>query len=197
MRPSSSEILHSPVTHVFHPQPLKAQPSVNANALIEAAPLQAAPLQAAASTDINGLVNRVIERLPQGVPYVMPKHIGPILGITANGLTVHCRKCRALRAWRGEYRFFMDDPDHVTALRELIRLALWSGVKLPADLRPAAGYGCAGYGCAGYGCAGYGCAGYGCAGYGCAGYGCASGNTNYQPSKNANAFNANALKVVH
>ncbi len=84
---------------------------------------------------LNSAVARVLAQLPGEAPYVQPKHIAPLLGISENGFTSHCRNCRALKTWRGNYRFFLDDPGHMDALRAVVKLAIWSGRKLPAELK--------------------------------------------------------------
>ena len=85
---------------------------------------------------LNAAVARVLAQLPQGAPYIEPKHVAPLLNIGQNAFTYHCRNCPQLRTWRGgSWRFFLDDPGHVEALKAVIKLVLWSGRKLPAELR--------------------------------------------------------------
>ena len=86
--------------------------------------------------DINLLVQRALAQLPSGAPFIQPKHLAPVLGITEEAVRVHCRNYRPLRHWRGSYRFYTDDGQHVDHLRGLVKLIIWSGRKLPAELRP-------------------------------------------------------------
>jgi len=90
----------------------------------------------ASDGSLEGKVALILNRLPDGAPFVAPKHLAPLVGLTENAFTAHCRNCKALKNWRGSYRFYMDDPGHVDALRSLIKLVLWSGRKLPGDVRP-------------------------------------------------------------
>lgn len=89
-----------------------------------------------ARTDIDLKVDLVMARLPMGAPYVCPRDIAPLVGLTDNALRVHCRQCRQLKSWQGNYRFQMDDREHVDALRALVKLVLWSGTKVPSELKP-------------------------------------------------------------
>ncbi len=60
-------------------------------------------------------------------PFVAPKHIATALGLSASQVRRYCAQCRALRAWvGGHYRFFLEDPEHVAALTELIKLICYS-----------------------------------------------------------------------
>ena len=70
-----------------------------------------------------------------GAPNLQPKHVAPFLGITENAFTKHCRNCSKLRLWRGSYSFFTDDPEHMDLLKHVIKRVLWSGKKLPEELR--------------------------------------------------------------
>ena len=90
---------------------------------------------AAPQTDIEAKVNIVFAALPSEVPFVRIAHIAPLLGLTDSGLRKYCPQCRLLENWRGDYRFHMDDLEHVKALRALIKLVLWSGRKLPETLQ--------------------------------------------------------------
>jgi hypothetical protein len=90
------------------------------------------------ASDINAKLDLVFARLPKDVPWYQPKHVAPLLGITDRGFTKHCANFRLLQNWRGgNYRFMTDDPEHMRILRELVRVILWSGLKLPTDLRPS------------------------------------------------------------
>lgn len=89
-----------------------------------------------ARTDIDLKVDVVLAKLPQGVPFVCPRDIAPILGLSDNALRVHCRACRQLKNWSGNYRFMLDDREHVDALKALVKLVLWSGTKVPEELKP-------------------------------------------------------------
>ena len=82
-------------------------------------------------------IERVFERLPAGVPFVRPREVGPILGISQDGFTRHCRQLACMNSWRGDYRFQLDDPQHVVALKSVIAVILISGQRVPDDLRPA------------------------------------------------------------
>jgi hypothetical protein len=88
---------------------------------------------------IDARVALVLAQLQRGelanAPFIQPRHVAPLLGITQNQFTAYCRQCRQAQAWRGQWRFFLDDPGHVAVLGAIIRLALWSGRKLPAALR--------------------------------------------------------------
>jgi hypothetical protein len=88
------------------------------------------------ASELSARVDLVLSRLPKDAPFYQPKHIAPELGITADAFTKHCRNARHLQTWRGSYRFHTDDPGHMEALRKVLRVALWSGLKLPDDLRP-------------------------------------------------------------
>ena len=84
---------------------------------------------------INDRVLAVFAALPLDVPFVQPRDVAPLLGITQNAFTKYCRNHRALRLWKGSYRFFTDDAGHMEILASVIKLVLWSGRKLPGHLR--------------------------------------------------------------
>lgn len=88
-----------------------------------------------APLDLEARVALVLSRLPLDAPWFQPKHIAPLLGITDNAFTKYCRQSRHLHAWRGSYRFMSDDREHMAILRKLIVTVLWSGQKLPDELR--------------------------------------------------------------
>jgi hypothetical protein len=96
---------------------------------------RAADIEPSFAPSVSELANRVLAALPPDAPYVTPRHIAPLLGIEQNAFTYHCRNCKATKNWRGDYRFQMDDPEHVEALRAVVKLVLWSGRKLPPALR--------------------------------------------------------------
>jgi hypothetical protein len=87
---------------------------------------------------INDLVARVFAQLPLDVPYVLPAHVAPILGITPEAFRYHCRNCSKLRHWKGSYQFMLDDAQHMEILAAVVKLVIWSGRKLPAELKPTA-----------------------------------------------------------
>lgn len=84
---------------------------------------------------VTAAAHSVIAQLPGGAPFYQPRDIGPLLGITDRGFTYHCRNYSGLNAWRGSYRFYRDDPDHMLLLVALVKRIIWSGRKLPPELR--------------------------------------------------------------
>ncbi len=93
-----------------------------------------------AGNDTDALARGVLAQLEvlyPGAPFLTPKQIGPILGITDNGFTKYCRASRHLKLWKGSYRFYTDDPEHMAILKKVVGVVLCSGIKVPADLRPA------------------------------------------------------------
>lgn len=96
------------------------------------------PIKRDVSPDIDQLARQVIKELEDlypGVPYYRPRHVAPLLGITDNGFTRYCRRCHRLRLWRGSYKFFADDPEHIELLRHVIKMVIWTGTRLPAHLK--------------------------------------------------------------
>ncbi len=85
--------------------------------------------------DVKAATERVLWLLPTDAPFIQPKHIADALGLSDRRVHDYCASCRELRAWRGSYRFFTDDRDHMEKLRAVICLALWSMHKLPPKLR--------------------------------------------------------------
>ena len=92
-----------------------------------------------AHTDIDLKADAVLAQLDWAAPFVTPAEIGPVLGIGAAGFRYHCQNCKYLRSWQGNYRFMLDDRQHVQALRAVVKLALWSGTKVPQELKPSRG----------------------------------------------------------
>ena len=84
--------------------------------------------------NLDAIVDRVLVSLPDA-PFITPKQIGLVLKLDENQVTYHARNCKAVQQWRGSYRFFMDDAEHVAALRKLVKLILWSARSLPRALR--------------------------------------------------------------
>jgi DNA-binding CsgD family transcriptional regulator len=74
--------------------------------------------------------------LQSGAPFVTPTEIAPCLGIKADSVRYHCRNCRAIKNWSASWRFFLDDAEHITALRAVVRVAVWSVKTLPESLQP-------------------------------------------------------------
>ncbi len=66
-----------------------------------------------------------------GSPFVEPSQIAPRLGVTPGAFRYHCRNCGALKNWQGQYRFMLDDAEHLDALKSVLRLALWSMKSVP------------------------------------------------------------------
>lgn len=88
--------------------------------------------------DYNRLADNVIQEVESnfpGVPVIRAKHVAPSLGISADAFTRHCRQCKSLELWKGSYMFFVDDPEHMLLLKNVIKRVLCSGRKLPAHLR--------------------------------------------------------------
>ena len=71
-----------------------------------------------------------------GAPFITPVEIAPMLGIVPDSVRYHCRNCRAIKNWKTGWKFFLDDPEHVVALRAVVHLVVWSVKSLPEDLRP-------------------------------------------------------------
>ena len=88
-----------------------------------------------AATDYIEARERVMMNLPKGAAFITPDDLGPILGITPNAVTRHCRQYPKLKAWRGRYKFFCDDPEHMALLSGLVSVIVKSGLKLPGALR--------------------------------------------------------------
>lgn len=95
------------------------------------------PIPAVPISDVEAKTNIVFAALRElgPVPFVRISHIAPLLGLTDSGLRKYCPQCSKLKNWRGDYRFQLDDAEHIAALRALITLVLWSGRKLPFDLQ--------------------------------------------------------------
>ena len=72
--------------------------------------------------------------LSSGAPHVKPCQIASQLGITPHSVRHYCRQTKSLRTWQGQYTFLLDDPKHVEAMRDVIRLALW-GKKKPVVIK--------------------------------------------------------------
>jgi hypothetical protein len=87
---------------------------------------------------INDKVDRVIAQLPVDVPFIQPKHVAPLLGITDNAFCGYCRRHTKMKAWKGSYRFMTDDGQHMSILADVVKLVIWSGRKLPAELKSTA-----------------------------------------------------------
>lgn len=80
-------------------------------------------------------LERVMVSLPEGAPFYTPDDVGPLLGITANAFTRHCRQCPRLKSWIGRYQFNVDDPEHMKILRGLVLVILRTGLKLPPAMK--------------------------------------------------------------
>jgi len=98
-------------------------------------PVQPALLNIPLVTETDKRVATVLSRLPAGAPFWTPAEIAPIVGITADAFRKHCRAHRLLKNHSANYRFWTDDPDLMLALREVLKVVLWSGLKLPQELR--------------------------------------------------------------
>lgn len=83
-------------------------------------------------------VQFVMNELEPTAPHYLPKHVAPVLGFTADAFSKVLRKMPELRSWSGFYCFQTDDPEHMAILRKAIGKVLWSGLKVPAHLRPKA-----------------------------------------------------------
>ncbi|HEY0076686.1 MAG TPA: hypothetical protein VGB77_21565 [Abditibacteriaceae bacterium] len=77
-------------------------------------------------------VDGILEQLDLTAPYITPAAVAPFLGITAHGAWYHCRNYSKLRLWKGSYRFYTDDAQHMEILRGLIGRILASGRRLPS-----------------------------------------------------------------
>jgi hypothetical protein len=67
-----------------------------------------------------------------------PELIAPHLGIKAHSVRHYCRQTKSLRKWTGQYTFMLDDPEHLDAMKDVIRLALWSMKSAPKHRKPVA-----------------------------------------------------------
>jgi hypothetical protein len=85
---------------------------------------------------IQDAVRRAMRKLPAGLVVVRPRDIAPVLGLTDDAFTRHCRQLACTRGWRGDYRFQLDDPQHVEVLVKIVSYIVVAGQRVPEDLRP-------------------------------------------------------------
>lgn len=76
-------------------------------------------------------INAALALLDLSAPFIAPADLAPLFGISQSGVHFHCRAFKALRLWKGSYRFYTDDAEHMEILRGLIGRILRSGRRLP------------------------------------------------------------------